>query len=269
MSFRKRTTTAVFLLGLVFLVIQFASAPVFFFLLQAVILASLMEFYNLAKKRRLLPQRTLGVLLALVIGLSFFLGKAFPLEPALFVCLLLVTFYFLPAINTVEKLPFFPGSVSVTFFGAVYLAFTLNYFYPLRLEWGASYIYFLFSVIFLGDTGAYFVGTTIGRHKMAPLASPRKTWEGSFGGLLFAFLAAAAAKQVLFPGIALGRAVLTGILVHAVAQASDPFESLFKRAVGVKDSSNLLPGHGGFLDRVDSLILAAPFFYFFLKYFWK
>jgi phosphatidate cytidylyltransferase len=104
---------------------------------------------------------------------------------------------------------------------------------------------------------------------MAVIASPNKTWEGAAGGLLAAGLGAWAARTIFLPVLPLAEAVICGVLVQAVAQMSDPFESLFKRAAGVKDSSNLLPGHGGFLDRVDSLILATPFFYYFLRIFWK
>ena len=114
-----------------------------------------------------------------------------------------------------------------------------------------------------------FVGKAFGKHKMTPVASPNKTWEGSAGGLLLAIGGAVLAQQVLLRSVPLWRAILTGVLVHAVAQVSDPLESLFKRAVGVKDSSNALPGHGGFLDRIDSLILASPLFYFIVKYLWK
>jgi phosphatidate cytidylyltransferase len=124
-------------------------------------------------------------------------------------------------------------------------------------------------VIFLGDSGGYLFGKLIGKHKMTPLASPNKTWEGSLGGLAFGALGALAARQILLRDIGLWQALVCGVLVHAAAQVSDPLESLFKRAVGVKDSSNFLPGHGGFLDRVDSFLLAAPFFYYFVKLFWK
>jgi phosphatidate cytidylyltransferase len=159
--------------------------------------------------------------------------------------------------------------VAVTFFGVVYLGFTLNYLFLIRFERGPFYVYFLCSIIFLGDSGAYFLGKLLGRHKMTPLASPNKTWEGSAGGILFGVLGAWAARQLLLPDADVWRALLTGALVHAMAQLSDPLESLFKRAVGVKDSSNVLPGHGGVLDRVDSFILATPFFYFLLRYLWK
>jgi phosphatidate cytidylyltransferase len=124
-------------------------------------------------------------------------------------------------------------------------------------------------VIFLGDTGAYLIGKAFGRHKMAPIASPNKTWEGCAGGLLFALIASLAARFLFFPAVPILRAAFTGIVVHAAAQVSDPLESLFKRAVGVKDSSNLLPGHGGFLDRIDSFLLAAPLFYYLVQYLWR
>jgi phosphatidate cytidylyltransferase len=125
------------------------------------------------------------------------------------------------------------------------------------------------AVIFIGDTGAFFVGKSLGRHPMTPIASPHKTWEGAGGGLLTAGLAAWAAREIFLPGIPVFDAVVAGLAVSVVAQISDPLESLFKRAAGVKDSSNMLPGHGGFLDRIDSLILAAPFFYFLVRYLWK
>jgi len=123
--------------------------------------------------------------------------------------------------------------------------------------------------VFLGDTGAFFIGKPFGRHKMTPIASPNKSWEGSAGGFLFAVGGALLARFILLPAVPIATTVLTALIVHAAAQVSDPLESLFKRAVGVKDSSNFLPGHGGFLDRIDSLILAGPLFYFIVRYIWK
>jgi len=268
MSLRKRLPTALILLALLFLVIQWTSRIVFFLFLQVFIIVSLLEFYNLVRRKKMFPQRTVGVFLALLISASFFF-EALPFEMALFLGLLLAGLYYVISFKTIEKVALFPSSFAVTVFGAVYISFTMNYFYLLRLEKGAFYIYFLFAVIFLGDSGAYLFGKLLGRHKMTPMASPNKTWEGSVGGLVLACLGAVAAQQVLLTEIGILEAALSGLFVHAVAQLSDPLESLFKRAVGVKDSSNFLPGHGGFLDRIDSLILAAPFFYYFIRFFWK
>lgn len=267
MSLRKRLPTALVLLGITFLIIQFMPALGFFLMLQVLILASLLEFYNLFQSRKIFPQKTFGIVLALIISSSFYFERI-SLALAFSGCLIFAALYFVISIKRIEKLPAFPSSIALTFFGALYLSFTLNHGYLLREERGAFYIYFLLAVIFLGDTGAYLFGKLWGRRKLVPIASPRKTWEGSIGGIVFACLGALAAQQVLLKDIVLWKAVLCGILIHAVAQISDPLESLFKRAVGVKDSSKMLPGHGGILDRIDSLILAAPFFYYFIKFFW-
>lgn len=267
MKINKRLPTAIVLLGLLFLLVQYGSLVFNFIVLQIVILTALIEFYNLAGKKKLHPQRFLGVFLSLVIGSSFLFRATFPLELSLYVCLLIAGIYYVLSFKRQEQLPYFSQSIAITLFGAVYLSFTLNYLYLIRLEKGAFYIYFLCSVIFLGDSGAYFFGKLIGKHKMTPLASPNKTWEGSLGGIIFGVLGAWAAQQLLLRDVELWKALVCGALVHAVAQVSDPLESLFKRAVGVKDSSNTLPGHGGFLDRIDSFILASPFFYYLIRYF--
>ncbi len=274
MSLLKRTRTALLLIALVFVVVQYAPKWAWFIFSQAFILAALIEFYALAKKRGLYPRRALGTVLALLLGAGFYFEQV-PLEIMLFAVLLISAAYFVFTVNTVEKLPAFPASFAISIIAIFYISFPLNYLYILRRDFGPYLIYFLFSVIFLGDTGAMFIGKPFGRNKMTPVASPHKTWEGSFGGILFACGGALLAWFVLgrfSPAVraqSIGMVVLTGFIVHAAAQVSDPLESLFKRAVGVKDSSNALPGHGGFFDRIDSLILASPLFYFMIKYLWK
>lgn len=267
MSIRKRLPIAVILIALVILLVQFFSRLMFFIALQLLILVTLVEFYNLTRKRKANTQALAGCLLALIISCSF-VFEIFSFSLTLFVCLFLIGLYYVIYINKLEKLPTFPSSLALTFFGAVYVSFTLNHFYLLKVERGAYTIYFLLSVIFLGDTGAYIFGKLLGKRKVLPIASPRKTWVGCFGGVLFATLTALAAQQILLPDLLVWKALACGFLVHVVAQISDPLESLFKRAAGVKDSSRLLLGHGGFLDRTDSLLLATPFFYYFISYFW-
>lgn len=268
MSDRQRTPTAIILLALLFLLVQWGPDWAFFLVVQAVIAAALWEFYNLARRRRWRPQRLLGLVLAGLIGVSFY-APAFSLNAALSLGFLVAGVYFLAVFNSLEKAAVFPPAFSLTFLGAIYVGLPTNYLYWIRLGHGPAYLYFFFAVIFLGDTGAYLVGKAVGRHKMAPIASPNKTWEGCGGGILFALIAAVAARFIFFPAVPLVRAALTGVVVHAAAQISDPLESLFKRAVGVKDSSNLLPGHGGFLDRIDSFLLAAPLFYYLILYLWR
>ena len=268
MSLRKRTFTALPLIGILFVVVQYAPDWVFFLFGQAIIVAALVEFYSLAERKQLLPQKIVGCVMALLVSLTFYF-PAIPLEVALFGGLLLAAVYFVVTFNTIEKLPFFPASFAVTVIGMVYISFPLNFLFRIRSEAGPFTLYFLFAVIFLGDTGAYFIGKPFGRNKMTPIASPNKTWEGSAAGILFALGGAILARTILLPEVPLWLAAASGVVVHAAAQVSDPLESLFKRAVGVKDSSNILPGHGGFFDRIDSLILSGPLFYFIVKHFWK
>ncbi len=267
MSVRKRLPIALILLGLVFVWVQFFSNPLFFIALQMLILVTLAEFYNLSRKRQLNTQAIAGCVLALIISCSFFF-EIFSLRLTLFVCLLLIGMYYVVYINRLEKLPTFASSLALTFFGAVYVSFTLNHFYLIKVERGAYTIYFFLMIVFVGDTGAYIFGKLLGKRKVLPVASPRKTWVGCFGGVLFASLTAWAAQHLLIPELLVWKAVVCGLAVHVVAQISDPLESLFKRAAGVKDSSRLLLGHGGFLDRMDSFLLATPFFYYFISYVW-
>jgi phosphatidate cytidylyltransferase len=267
MNLLKRSITATVLLVSLFLIVQYAPHWALFLLGQAFIVAALLELYILAEKKGLRPRKALGVFVTLLLGLPFYF-RAVPLEAALFAGLLISGTAFLVSVDSADTLGRFPAAFAFTLFGTLYLGFTLNFLYRIRVESGPFPLYFLFAVVFLGDTGGYFVGKPFGRHKMTPVASPNKSWEGSAGGILFALAGAALARWILKLDVTPGTALLTAVVVHAVAQVSDPLESLFKRAAGVKDSSNALPGHGGFLDRIDSLILAGPLFYFIVRYLW-
>lgn len=125
---------------------------------------------------------------------------------------------------------------------------------------GPAALLSLFIIVFAGDTGAYFAGRFLGRHKLYPLVSPKKTIEGSVGGLLASVGGAALCSHLLIPQIPMADALVLGAGCGAVAQVGDLAESLFKRASGTKDSGNLLPGHGGMLDRLDGVLFAAPVF---------
>lgn len=126
---------------------------------------------------------------------------------------------------------------------------------------GAAWVLYIFVLVWLADIGAYFSGKRFGRNKLAPALSPGKTWEGVLGGLLVVGLYAAVVaywrELTLQPA---GLFVLLSLLVALLSVAGDLFESLFKRQAGVKDSGNLFPGHGGVMDRIDSLTAAAPLY---------
>lgn len=155
------------------------------------------------------------------------------------------------------------GGIAAESFSILYLGVTTACFGWLRL-WpgdptGIKLLLFYLACIWVGDSGAYYVGKNFGRHKMSPRISPNKTLEGLAGGVVATFLAAAAMAWALGLQYApIHVAAVAGILA-VTAPLGDLVESLFKRDSGVKDSSTLLPGHGGFLDRTDSLIYPAPF----------
>ncbi|HLF05275.1 MAG TPA: phosphatidate cytidylyltransferase, partial [Dehalococcoidia bacterium] len=127
---------------------------------------------------------------------------------------------------------------------------------------GRSWLLFALLVTFATDTGAFFVGRAVGRHRMAPGISPGKTWEGAAGGFLLAVLAALALAQFLELGLAFWQTGVIGAAVGVVAQGGDLLESKLKRLSQVKDSGSIIPGHGGILDRLDSLVAAVPTVYY-------
>jgi phosphatidate cytidylyltransferase len=152
-------------------------------------------------------------------------------------------------------------------FGALYISLFLSFLILLRNSAdGPLWVLFLLWVIAWGDTGALYTGTLWGRHKLCPAVSPKKTIEGAAGGLAANLIFAWLFKIVFFNSMTGLTCTVFALSVGVLGQLGDLFESEFKRAAGVKDSSNLLPGHGGILDRLDALLLAAPAA-FFLKEF--
>jgi phosphatidate cytidylyltransferase len=143
----------------------------------------------------------------------------------------------------------------------VFIVLPLFYFYRLK-ELHQYYPAILLLAIWASDTGAYFIGRKFGRRRLAPAISPKKTYAGLFGALLGAAVVTSAFAAALQLGLA--EAILIGAVVGALGQVGDIFESIAKRVCSVKDSSGLIPGHGGVLDRMDSFLFSTPFFYHYL-----
>lgn len=128
---------------------------------------------------------------------------------------------------------------------------------------------FFFLVLMGSDTGAYYAGRAFGRHKLAPQISPGKTWEGAAGGMLASLLLAAAAHYWFFHELDLRAALPLAAVMNVLGVVGDLTESALKRGARAKDAANILPGHGGFLDRLDSLLFNAPLLYYFALYYWR
>ena len=149
--------------------------------------------------------------------------------------------------------------------GVFYVAWLLGHLLPLRaLNEGRHLIFYLFLVTWSCDAGAYYAGKLFGRRALAPRVSPNKTIEGAVGGLIFSIAASLMAREWFLQSLSFQEAVGLGILLGGVGQLGDLVESMMKRGVGVKDSGGFLPGHGGLLDKVDSLLFTTPSFYYYM-----
>jgi len=231
------------------------------------------EVFDLAAKQGIDPLRRTGMAAALAFPVATYWAKgseAHLAEPALYLGAL-----WLIAVVALTALRRGPGGrplavVAVTVFGALYAGALPGFAIVLRhpsgvgpASWtGTALLFFPLALTWIGDTAAYAAGTAIGGPKLAPTLSPRKTWAGAIAGLVSSIVAGLAyAHWVLGPlGRPLdpGAAIVLGACISVAGQVGDVSESLFKREVGVKDSSALIPGHGGVLDRFDSLYFVLP-----------
>ncbi|MDD4874137.1 MAG: phosphatidate cytidylyltransferase [Dehalococcoidales bacterium] len=151
-----------------------------------------------------------------------------------------------------------------TLTGILYIGWLLSYFVALRLDFGREWVLYACFVTFASDTFAFFIGKTWGKHPLSPTISPRKTQEGAAGGIFGAIVISLLIVWLSDIPINYGYAIILAIVVSIFAQVGDLFESLFKRNMGIKDSGNSLPGHGGFLDRIDSLVFAGVIVYYYV-----
>ncbi len=150
--------------------------------------------------------------------------------------------------------------IALSIMSVIYVAVPLSLAVAVDFFYGPEILLLVFIMIWLNDTGAFLVGSMIGKHRLFERLSPKKSWEGFWGGLVLCVIAGWLANWLLpqYFGGSVGCYIILGIIVSVFSTWGDLFESMIKRAVGVKDSGNILPGHGGILDRIDSLILVIP-----------
>ncbi len=244
--------------------------PWFTLFIAAAGLAATYEFYHMADFDRREPLLYLGLLwtLALVLRPHY---KNPDLLPIVVTAAMSVSLICLLLRRSRER-AFRDWGWTVA--GALYVGWMLSYWLNLRgLEDGRNWVYLAMLTTFANDTGAYFIGRARGKHKLAPAISPAKTWEGAIGGLVSAIPSAiliAMALKLISAGLGTPfvfgywQIIILGFLVGLFAHLGDLVESLLKRNMGVKESGNLLPGHGGVLDRFDSLIFVGAVVYYYV-----
>ena len=245
----------------------------FVIIAAAALLAGMYEFFSITKKMELKADATAAILASAVLFIAFLFDApaksdnffGISLAAALLIILISQTFRF-----RVDFSKMLIGT-GVTIFGVFYLFFLGGFLVALRMtletrpSLSTNLLIFFFLVLWLGDSLAYYTGRYLGKHKLAPKISPGKTWEGCVGGMLGSLGAAALATYTFFPELPLNASLPLAAAMNVLGVLGDLMESAVKRGAGTKDAASILPGHGGFLDRLDSLLFNAPLLYYFAR----
>ena len=271
-NFITRTIT-----GTVFVIVVVGSvildARIFAALFLFVSILAQIEFYHILEKRGRKPGKYIGIAVGCFLYISLAANALGILgsfgNMLVFLNFFLLCVIFIAELFTKSTDPF--GTIGTTITGVIYIALPfglLNYFYlPAaytdNFNFGILLGYFL--ILWLNDTGAYLVGSAIGKHHLFVRISPGKTWEGSIGGAIFAVLSAGLMSNY-FTGLLPWQWIIMALVIVVFGTLGDLVESMLKRSLGIKDSGNILPGHGGLLDRFDAVLLSAPVVFVFLTF---
>ncbi len=264
MSESKRYYSALIMIAAVILVIEMGGITAFYIIAFILAILSLDELRNIFLQNNISLWRV-PLLLSGLAGVFYF---SIALRDGIFPVFLFAFFI----ITLALKLKPLTGNVSLPkkiflfLFSVILISVPLACMINIRGDdKGIIYVYGVLFATWASDSGAYFTGKKWGKRKMSPVVSPNKTYEGLAGGI---FLTTVVFLLWHFAGnMPLGSAIVLGVLISLAATFGDLLESLLKRNAGVKDSGNIIPGHGGILDRIDALLFTAPVWYIFIKYF--
>ena len=247
----------------------------FLMLFNVILVLACREFYQLMEFKGVNPSKKVGIAAALILStLVYWRGGEFL---GFFFAAFVIVIALRELFRTKVAFPIY--DMATTVFGVIYVGWLLVHLLLLRelprevaitYETGSAMLLFAFLLAWSSDTGAYFVGMAIGRHKLFPRVSPSKSVEGAIAGFAATLVAAVAGRTWLVldpsgaPLLTVAQALALGVIVGVANQLGDLVESLLKRDAAVKDTSEMIPGHGGVLDRFDSLLFAGPVTYYFL-----
>ncbi|MEE8449308.1 MAG: phosphatidate cytidylyltransferase [Thermodesulfobacteriota bacterium] len=260
-----RVLTGLTLIVAVYLVVFHSPRLIFFLLVLAAIFLSLREFYQLVIPEAAFLGKLVGMLLALGMATLIYLDQY-----SLAVNILALGIILLAAINMVGsgELVAALANTGLILLGTLYAGLLLTFLIVIRnSNQGQELVFLVFLLTWAQDVAAFFVGRAWGSRKLYPRLSPGKTWEGFLAGLLVSALVAVISWPFLVRELSLLVRLFLGLGVGLIGPLGDLFESMIKRSAGAKDSGRLLPGHGGLLDRLDSLLFSAPFAYLYLRVF--
>lgn len=262
--------------AIVFLPILFSAlwlgAPLWFVAIAAAgILLGLYEYFALAKQGGQIQ----GIIAAVAILTAFYFGRHELIVAVIAALVILELLVQLFSHKDSEDFSQVVPSAAIKTFGVLYVAVLGGYIIALAViehpipKLSAKLLTLFFIVVFAGDTGAYYTGRSLGRHKLAPRVSPGKTIEGLVGGLAGNIIAALIAHVTFFPELRVVQAVPLAIVMGLLGVVGDLCESMLKRGAKAKDAGHIIPGHGGLLDRLDSMLFNAPLLYYFYAVFLK
>ncbi len=260
---RRRLYTAIIVIPLLYAGIRYSPPWLFSLFLGSASLLALWEFLSLASGTTgYRASKLFSCFGALILLLVMYNGYVPVLYPWLFGFVLLVLAGF--GISPTAMKPVL-DSWSGYLFGMLYVAGLLGHFMLLRqLDEGIALIFFVLITTWLADTGGYAIGLPFGRHRLAPTLSPKKTVEGVIGGAIFSVLGAIVSHLWFLPFFSLAECAMLGLFLALIGTLGDLGESALKRSANVKDSGTIIPGHGGILDRMDSLLFTGPAFYYYV-----
>ncbi|HZV81193.1 MAG TPA: phosphatidate cytidylyltransferase [Geobacteraceae bacterium] len=256
----KRLLSAGVALPLLILLILKGSVFLFSIFICLLAFLGVFEFCRMALPQRVLPGVATAAF-ASILPYLFYIRSWHYLLVAITVYLLTSSIYFLFRFNDIRQVVAECGALS---FSILYVPLLLGYLAMLRAgHLGGKWLFLMMFIVMCGDSAAYYLGSLFGRRKLYPAVSPNKSIEGALGGLAGSLVGALVFRYLFFPEIVVPLCLVTALVVGAAGQVGDLFESLLKRSCGVKDSGNIIPGHGGVLDRLDSILFAAPVIWFF------
>lgn len=258
----RRVLSAVLLLPVVFFVTRYLPPGAFFVMVAVVLAVAVFEFCHLASRRGFAPQVWSALAGALLIAYSFLDPRFEALEAFALLCVVLPVLALLRRDGAADKF----GNLVMTIFPVIFLGLLLGYIVALRGlpgEDGHDLPFLLLLIVWTADTGAYYGGRGFGRRPLAPEISPRKTQEGAACGIVSGLAAAFLARAWFIHRLGVVDCLVLGLLLPTVGVAGDLLESSLKRWAGAKDSGRMIPGHGGILDRIDALLLAAPVLFYY------
>ena len=240
-------------------VIGWSHEYVFNLVIALIAVGAMLEFINMGKAKgyHIAPVLCIAVMLIIIAAFVF---EELSVELGMFTALLVIPAWYVLRNRAIEDaLP----SSAVAVLATTYVGLLGGSLIRLRHDFpeGWKLIFFLVLVVWLGDSGAYYFGKAFGKHKLSPVISPKKTVEGMIGGSAVSIVTAIVIHFTFFPKFPLHHAIIAGVILSFSGVVGDLAESMWKRSAAVKDSGAILPGHGGFFDRFDSIFFTAPILY--------